>query len=69
MARAKTERVETTVTSDRERTSQPSRPAHLTDQDIARHAYDLYMSRGCEAGHDMDDWLQAEREVNVDKEC
>lgn len=30
---------------------------------VARRAYDLYLARGCEPGHDIDDWLQAEREV------
>jgi hypothetical protein len=32
--------------------------------DIARRAYDLYCARGCEHGHDVEDWLQAERELN-----
>jgi hypothetical protein len=31
--------------------------------DIARRAYVHYEERGKEPGHDMDDWLQAEREV------
>jgi hypothetical protein len=34
------------------------------DQDeVARRAFDLYCARGCEDGHDLDDWLLAEREV------
>jgi hypothetical protein len=32
--------------------------------DIARRAYDLYVARGGEHGHDVEDWLQAERELN-----
>ncbi len=32
---------------------------------VARRAYDLYLARGCEHGHDMDDWLQAERELQA----
>ena len=36
----------------------------ITDADIARRAYDLYLARGCEPGHDVEDWLQAERELN-----
>ena len=35
----------------------------ITDSDIARRAYELYEQRGGEHGHDMDDWLQAEREL------
>jgi hypothetical protein len=36
--------------------------ARLTDRDIAHRAYDLYLARG-EHGHDVEDWLQAEREL------
>lgn len=35
----------------------------VSDADIARRAYDLYLSRGCEHGYDLDDWLNAEREL------
>jgi hypothetical protein len=34
-----------------------------TDDDIARRAYELYEERGGEHGHDVDDWLRAEREL------
>jgi DUF2934 family protein len=30
---------------------------------IARRAYELFLARGEEHGHDLDDWLQAEREL------
>jgi len=40
-----------------------SQPATVTDGDIARRAYDLYLARGCGHGHDVDDWLRAEREL------
>jgi hypothetical protein len=33
------------------------------DDDIARRAFELYCARGCENGHDIEDWLQAEREL------
>ena len=32
--------------------------------EVARRAYELYESRGGESGHDLEDWLQAEREIN-----
>ena len=35
----------------------------LTDRAIARRAFEIFCERGCEHGHDLDDWLQAEREV------
>ena len=37
--------------------------ASVTDSDIAHRAYELYEERGGEHGHDVDDWLQAEREL------
>ena len=44
-------------------TSSPT-PHVVTRGDIARRAYDLYLARGCEHGHDLDDWLRAERELS-----
>lgn len=41
-----------------------SQPARATDVEIADRAYDLYLARGREDGHDLEDWLQAERELN-----
>jgi hypothetical protein len=34
-----------------------------TETVIARRAFELYETRGGEHGHDLDDWLQAEREL------
>jgi hypothetical protein len=41
--------------------SPTDRRGSVTDADIARRAYDIYLARGCEPGHDVEDWLQAER--------
>jgi hypothetical protein len=30
---------------------------------IAARAYQIYLGRGCQQGHDLDDWLQAEYEL------
>ena len=38
-----------------------------TDNDIARRAYQLYVQRGGQHGHDFDDWLVAERELQTRK--
>jgi hypothetical protein len=35
-------------------------PSH---QDIADRAYSLFQARGADNGFDLDDWLQAEREL------
>ena len=35
-----------------------------SEQDqVAQRAYELYQARGREAGHELDDWLQAEGEA------
>lgn len=41
-----------------------ARPAgSVSDADIARRAFRHYCERGCQDGHDLEDWLQAEREL------
>jgi hypothetical protein len=32
-------------------------------KEITERAHELYLARGAEAGHELDDWLQAEREI------
>jgi hypothetical protein len=50
----------------------PAKPARLslTKEDwherLARKAYELYQQRGEEPGHDLDDWLLAERLVEAE---
>lgn len=36
---------------------------HPADSDIARRAFELYCERGFQGGRDVEDWLQAEREL------
>jgi len=33
------------------------------DEEIKRRAYEIYLGRGEQPGRDLDDWLQAEREL------
>jgi DUF2934 family protein len=35
-------------------------PPTVINCEVARRAYDLYIGRGSEHGHDVEDWLQAE---------
>jgi hypothetical protein len=35
-----------------------------TDEAIAKRAYELYLQRGSLAGHELDDWLEAEAELS-----
>ena len=39
----------------------------LTEDLIRTRAYELFEQRGCENGHDLDDWLQAEAELIAKK--
>jgi hypothetical protein len=52
-----------TTAADLASKSPQNRSATMTDRDIACRAYELYEKRGREHGHDLDDWLQAEREL------
>ena len=61
-ANSKTSRTETAAAAGRS-TSRPIGSAPVTDADVALRAYDLYLARGCEPGHDVEDWLQAERDL------
>ena len=41
----------------------PDRPDALVHEEISRRAYERYLARGRAAGAELDDWLEAEREV------
>jgi Protein of unknown function (DUF2934) len=34
-----------------------------TEQEIAQRAHELFLQRGSVGGHELEDWLQAEREL------
>lgn len=36
-----------------------------TGREIERRAYEIYLERGEQPGRDLDDWLQAERELSI----
>jgi hypothetical protein len=35
----------------------------VTQEAIAKRAFELFVERGCEHGHHEEDWLRAEREL------
>jgi hypothetical protein len=37
--------------------------APISEEQVAQRAFELYCERGCRDGHDVEDWLQAERDV------
>ncbi len=42
---------------------EPVVAAVLTHEDIARHAHEIYVEKGCRQGQSEQDWLQAEQEL------
>lgn len=41
------------------------RQGHPTREEIATRAYEIYTARGGTHGYDIEDWLQAERELRA----
>ena len=39
-----------------------------SENKIQERAYELYILRGAENGHDVDDWLNAERELSAEND-
>ena len=39
--------------------------SRVDTNEVARRAFELYSSRGGRDGHDLDDWLTAERELQA----
>jgi hypothetical protein len=58
---------ETNGIAEAEATRAETREVHLgnssPDEGIRRRAYELHLERGGQPGSELDDWLQAEREV------
>ena len=40
-------------------------PAERVPEMIRSRAYQIYEGRGPKPGHDLDDWVQAEREIKI----
>jgi hypothetical protein len=45
-----------------------TRSLEITDDTVRNRAHELYERRGSESGHELDDWLQAERELQLTNE-
>jgi len=39
----------------------------IQEEDISKRAFELYEARGCQDGQDLEDWLQAEQELEEQK--
>ena len=42
------------------------RQPEITKDDVARRAYELFIARGQAEGHDVEDWLEAERQLEAE---
>ena len=51
------------ATSTKAETEKVSAGNSARDEEIRRRAYEIYLERGEQPGRDLDDWLQAEREL------
>ena len=51
------------TTSAQAKTGELSLRNSTRDEEIRRRAYEIYLERGKQSGREMDDWLQAEREL------
>jgi hypothetical protein len=40
-------------------------PGAVAEFEVRTLAYEIYLSRGCSDGHDLDDWYAAERELRA----
>lgn len=38
-------------------------PQAASEQEIRLRAYEIYLRRGAQPGHELEDWLEAEREL------
>lgn len=53
-----------TVTGKRSATSGMTAAEAANEDQIRRRAYELYEEHGRQDGHEVEDWLQAEAEIN-----
>lgn len=59
-----------TVTKNQSNT-QTQEAAHSADscvfaEKVEQKAYELYEKKGCQNGHDLDDWLEAEKIIETE---
>jgi hypothetical protein len=55
----------TDPTQPRTAVEESERLLQSTHEQIRNRAYEIYLQRGAESGYEVEDWLQAEREVTT----
>jgi hypothetical protein len=63
MARAKKTTTKNVVAM--RRPAPASETLNPSSADIAKRAFEIYCARGCQDGYDVQDWVQAERELSA----
>lgn len=58
-----------TGTAKAKRPTSTNRPNGVSADDVAKRAYEIYLSRGGNHGADFDDWLEAERQLKAPKKA
>ena len=48
--------------------SNASKSTVPTKEQISQRAYEIHVAMGCEDGHDLSDWIEAERELSKSTE-
>jgi Protein of unknown function (DUF2934) len=55
----------TQTTSNQRETKEELAGNSVRDESIRKRAYEIYLERGGQPGRELDDWLQAERELHA----
>ncbi len=61
-AQRKTKSIKLVIPEDRPSVAVEN-PRAISKDNVARRAYELFLARGGAEGHDVDDWLEAERQL------
>jgi len=51
------------VTPEHQPSVAAENPRAITKDDVAQRAYELFLARGRVDGHDVEDWLEAQRQL------
>ena len=51
------------------KTARPKKTVAPSREEIAQRAYEIYLARGKTGGRELEDWVQAERELTGENHC
>lgn len=53
------------VYDDKKHKHRGHRTHHISDEEIALRAFQIWQEQGCTHGHDVEDWSQSEEELHT----